>query len=291
VSGRDGRSTRSTQAPSRGSRAANRRPKNGLLTPSARRSAKARREARPVQLNSEGACPNARGAGSSTPTGDNGGRRHHCEVCGGCGGGKRFDASVWSTHLGGATSARCSRWPRSARPRQVLKPGRARPPPAAVRQPGAARRRRVGTSPRTAVTTLFRRRGGTRLKTRHPMGEKGGVLILDEPTSGLQPWPTSRSCSPCSTGLRHGGSRVIVIEHTPGGHGARRLDHRLVPAPAKTDGQDSLRGTAAAPPHPTSIAARSTPRPQYRARLRRQLTDYPAYMPPAANGAKPHSTS
>jgi excinuclease UvrABC ATPase subunit len=73
------------------------------------------------------------------------------------------------------------------------------------------------------LTTLS---GGERqrLKLATEMGEAGGVYVLDEPTTDLHLADLHQLLGLLDR-LAHSGKSIIVIEHAPGGEGARRLDH------------------------------------------------------------------
>jgi excinuclease UvrABC ATPase subunit len=115
------------------------------------------------------------------------------------------------------------------------------------------------------LTTLS---GGERqrLKLGHPHGGKGGVYVLDEPTTGLHLADVEqllglldRLADSGKVGHRH--------RAPPGGHGARRLDHRPRPRRRPRRRPDRLRGTPRRPGRRPLHAHRRAP-----GRLRRQLS-------------------
>ena len=208
-----------------------------------------RRKRALFSANSEGACPNCNGAGVIyTDLAMMAGVATTCEECEG----KRFDASVLDYHLGGRDISEVLAMPVSEAPKSSSVPGARRTRRRPRDRPG--RRRLPHHQP--PLTTLS---GGERqrLKLGRPTWRsKGGIYALDEPTTGLPPSAdVAQLLGLLDRPRRLPASRLIVIEHHPAVHGARRLDSStLAPAPATTAAQIVFEGT----PPADLVAAHST---------------------------------
>ncbi|HOQ52327.1 MAG TPA: excinuclease ABC subunit UvrA, partial [Micropruina sp.] len=180
VAGRDGVVT-IDQTGIKGSRRSNPATYTGLLDPIRKAFAKAN-GVKPALFssNSEGACPNCKGAGVVyTDLAMMAGVATTCEVCEG----KRFEASVLDYTLGGRDISEVLAMPVS-QARGFFGSGDARTPAAhAILE----RLDDVGLGYLSLGQPLTTLSGGERqrLKLATHMGDAGGVLILDEPTTGL----------------------------------------------------------------------------------------------------------
>ncbi|KPC96000.1 daunorubicin resistance protein DrrC, partial [Streptomyces sp. NRRL F-6602] len=169
------------QSPIRGSRRSNPATYTGLLDPIRKAFAKAN-GVKPAlfSANSEGACPNCKGAGVVyTDLGMMAGVSATCEECDG----KRFEASVLEHHLGGKDISEVLAMP-VTEAEEFFREGEARTP-AAHRV--LTRLADVGLGYLTLGQPLTTLSGGERqrLKLATHMADKGGTYVLDEPTTGL----------------------------------------------------------------------------------------------------------
>ncbi len=207
VSGRDGVVT-VDQSRIRGSRRSNPATYTGLLGPIRKAFAKAN-GVKPAlfSANSEGACPNCKGAGvidfemaimASVPV--------MCEECGG----KRFQSAVLDYRLGGRDISEVLAMP-VIEARDFFAEGDSRVP-AAHRI--LDRLARVGLGYLSIGQQLTTLSGGERqrLKLAIHMAEKGGIYVLDEPTSGLHLADIDHLLALLDQ-LVDSGKSVIVIEH------------------------------------------------------------------------------
>ncbi len=207
VSGRDGVVT-VDQRPIRGSRRSNPATYTRLLGPIRKAFAKAN-NVKPAlfSANSEGACPNCKGAGAvdfelaimaSVPV--------LCEECGG----KRFQSRVLDYHLAGRDISEVLAMS-VTEAREFFSGGESRVP-AAHRI--LDRLAQVGLGYLAIGQPLTTLSGGERqrLKLAIHMAEKGGVYVLDEPTSGLHLADIDHLLRLLDR-LVDSGKSVIVIEH------------------------------------------------------------------------------
>ena len=261
VSGRDG-VVSVDQTPIRGSRRSNPATYTGLLDPIRNAFAKAN-GVKPAlfSANSEGACPNCNGVGVIyTDLAMMAGVATTCEECEG----KRFQASVLEYHLGGREHQRGARHAGS-RSRGVLR-RRRRQERGGARHPRPPCRRRARLpEPRPA--------------SHYPVGRRAAATQAGDPHGGegrdLRPRRADRRPAPrrrrATARPPRPARRLRQVGHRhrapPGGHGARRLDHRPRPRRRPRRRPDRLRGHARRsrrrPPH----AHRQAPRG-----LRRRLT-------------------
>ncbi|TQL47517.1 excinuclease UvrABC ATPase subunit [Homoserinimonas aerilata] len=207
VSGRDG-VVSIDQGAIRGSRRSNPATYTGLLEPIRKAFAKAN-GVKPAlfSANSEGACPNCKGAGVIyTDLGVMAGVSTVCEVCEG----KRFDTSVLDYHFGGRDISEVLAMPVSEAV-EFFAAGEARIPAAhAILE----RLADVGLGYISLGQPLTTLSGGERqrLKLATHMGEKGDVYVLDEPTTGLHLADVEQLLALLDR-LVDSGRSVIVIEH------------------------------------------------------------------------------
>ena len=246
-----------------GSRRSNPATYTGLLDPIRTAFAKAN-GVKPAlfSANSEGACPTCNGNGKIyTELSFMETVATTCEDCGG----KRFQAAVLELRLGGLNIAEVLDLP-VAEAHAFFGGGEASTPAAATI---LQRLVDVGLGYLKLGQPLPTLSGGERqrLKLATRMGEKGGVYVLDEPTSGLHLADVDhllglldRLVDCRQVGHRHRAS--------PGGHGARRLDHRPRPRRRPRRRPDRLRGHARRPRRRPLHAHRRAPRG-----LRRRLTE------------------
>ena len=198
------------QAPIRGSRRSNPATYTGLLDPIRNAFAKAN-GVKPslFSANSEGACPNCKGAGviytdlaimSTVAT--------TCEECEG----KRFDASVLEYRLGGRDISEVLAMSVRAAEEFFDADGGQAPTPAA--HAVLRRLHEVGLGYLTLGQPLTTLSGGERqrLKLATRMGAKGGIFILDEPTTGLHLADVEHLLGLLDR-LVESGKSVIVVEH------------------------------------------------------------------------------
>ena len=252
VSGRDGVVT-VDQSPIRGSRRSNPATYTGLLAPIRKAFAKAT-GTKPAlfSANSEGACPNCKGAGvidfdlaimSSVPV--------TCEECGG----KRFQSGVLDYLLGGKDISEVLAMS-VTEARAFFSEGDSRVP-AAHRI--LDRLARVGLGYLTIGQQLTTLSGGERqrLKLAIHMAEKGGIYVLDEPTSGLHLADIDHLLELLDQ-LVDSGKSVVVIEHHLAvmAHADWIID--LGPGAGHDGGRIIFEGTPAG-----LVAARSTLTGQY----------------------------
>ena len=196
------------QAAIRGSRRSNPATYTGLLDPIRAAFAKAN-GVKPAlfSANSEGACPNCKGAGVIyTDLAMMAGVATVCEVCEG----KRFDAAVLGYKLGGRDISEVLAMPVDEA-RDFFGDGEAKNPAAHAILGHLAD---VGLGYLTLGQPLTTLSGGEqqRLKLATHMADKGGVYVLDEPTSGLHLADVEQLLGLLDR-LVDGGKSVIVIEH------------------------------------------------------------------------------
>jgi excinuclease UvrABC ATPase subunit len=192
----------------RGSRRSNPATYTGLLEPIRKTFAKTN-GVKPAlfSANSEGACPNCKGAGVIyTDLGVMASVATTCEVCEG----KRFQASVLEFTLGGRNIAEVLEMS-VAEAEGFFATGDARIPAAHAI---VSRLADVGLGYLKLGQPLTTLSGGERqrLKLATHMGEKGDVLILDEPTTGLHLADVENLLALLDR-LVDSGKSVIVIEH------------------------------------------------------------------------------
>ena len=124
-------------------------------------------------------------------------------------------------------------------------------------------------SPRRPV----RRRAATALGYALPHRREGRRLHPRRGRPGLTS-PTSSSCSPADRLRITAGKSIIVSRAPPGGHGARRLDHRPRPGAGHDSGRIVFEAAppTSSPPAPPSPASTSRPtsRPDHAPRTRRR---------------------
>jgi len=192
----------------RGSRRSNPATYTGLLDPIRSAFAKAN-GVKPAlfSANSEGACPNCKGAGVIyTDLAMMAGVATVCEVCEG----KRFDAAVLDYKLGGRDISQVLALPVDEA-REFFGDGEAKNAAALAILGHLAD---VGLGYLTLGQPLTTLSGGEqqRLKLATHMGDKGGVYVLDEPTSGLHLADVEQLLALLDR-LVDAGKSVIVIEH------------------------------------------------------------------------------
>lgn len=197
--------------------------------------------------NSEGACPNCKGAGAVyVDLGMMAGVSSPCEVCEG----KRFDESVLDYHFGGkdiaevlALSAQKAYEFFSAKDSKIL-------PAAKI----AKRLVDVGLGYLTLGQPLTTLSGGERqrLKLATHMAEKATTFILDEPTTGLH-LADVQTLLNLFDSLVDSGKSVIVIEHHLGviAHADHVID--VGPGAGSDGGSIVFEGT------PSELTATDTP--------------------------------
>jgi len=192
----------------RGSRRSNPATYTGLLDPIRKAFAKANGvDAALFSANSEGACPNCRGAGVVyTDLATMAGVVTVCEECEG----KRFQSSVLDYHLGGRDISEVLAMS-VTQAREFFRAGEARTPAAGVILDRLAD---VGLGYLSLGQPLPTLSGGERqrLKLATRMAEKGGIYVLDEPTSGLHLADVEQLLGLLDR-LVDSGKSVIVIEH------------------------------------------------------------------------------
>lgn len=198
------------QDPIRGSRRSNPATYTGLLDPIRKAFAKAN-GVKPAlfSANSEGACPNCKGAGVIyTDLAMMAGVASTCEECEG----KRFEASVLDHHLGGRDISEVLAMS-VTEAEEFFGTGESRTP-AAHRILG--RLSDVGLGYLSLGQPLTTLSGGERqrLKLATHMAEKGGVYVLDEPTTGLHLADVEQLLGLLDR-LVDSGKSVIVVEHHP----------------------------------------------------------------------------
>ena len=207
VSGRDG-VVSVDQTSIRGSRRSNPATYTGLLDPIRKAFAKAN-GVKPAlfSANSEGACPNCKGAGVIyTDLAMMAGVATTCEECEG----KRFEASVLDHHLGGRDISEVLAMS-VTEAEQFFAEGDASTPAA---HKILGRLADVGLGYLRLGQPLTTLSGGERqrLKLATHLGEKGGVYVLDEPTTGLHLADVEQLLGLLDR-LVESGKSVIVIEH------------------------------------------------------------------------------
>ncbi len=262
VSGRD-EVVAVDQTPIRGSRRSNPATYTGLLEPIRKAFAKAN-DVKPAlfSANSEGACPNCNGAGVIyTDLAMMAGVAITCEECEG----KRFEPSVLDYHLGGRDISEVLAMP-VTEAAEFFGSGEAATP-AAHADPRPARRRRARLpQPWPAAHDAVRRRAAA-AQAGHPHGGEGQRLRPRRADKRPSPRrrraaarPARPACRLWQVGHRHRAS--------PGGHGARRLDHRPRPRCRPRRRPDRLRGHSRRPRHRPLHPHGRAPRG-----LRRRLTE------------------
>ena len=236
VSGQDGVVV-VDQVAIKGSRRSNPATYTGLLDPIRKAFAKAN-GVKPAlfSANSEGACPTCNGAGVIyTDLAMMAGVATTCEDCEG----KRFQASVLEYELGERNIAEVLAMS-VAEAEEFFGAGEAKTPAA---HKVLQRMAEVGLAYLSLGQPLTTLSGGERqrLKLAIQMAEKGGVYVLDEPTTGLHLADVERLHRPARPARR---LRQVGHRHRapPGGHGARRLDHRPRPRRRPRRRPDHLRG-------------------------------------------------
>jgi excinuclease UvrABC ATPase subunit len=192
----------------RGSRRSNPATYTGLLDPVRNAFAKAN-GVKPAlfSANSEGACPNCKGAGVIyTDLAMMAGVATVCEVCEG----KRFDAAVLDYKLGGRDISEVLALPVDEA-REFFGDGEAKNAAALAILGHLAD---VGLGYLTLGQPLTTLSGGEqqRLKLATHMADKGGIYVLDEPTSGLHLADVEQLLGLLDR-LVDSGTSVIVIEH------------------------------------------------------------------------------
>ena len=196
------------QSPIRGSRRSNPATYTGLLEPIRKAFAKAN-GVKPAlfSANSEGACPNCKGAGVVyTDLAIMAGVATPCDVCEG----KRFDASVLEYTFGGHDISEVLGMSVTDA-LEFFGDGDARTPKA---HDVLRRLSDVGLGYLTLGQPLTTLSGGERqrLKLATNLGERADVLVLDEPTSGLHLADVDQLLALLDR-LVDGGKSVIAIEH------------------------------------------------------------------------------
>jgi excinuclease UvrABC ATPase subunit len=197
------------QAAIRGSRRSNPATYTGLLDPIRKAFAKAN-GVKPAlfSANSEGACPNCKGAGVIyTDLGVMAGVTSVCDECDG----KRFDAGVLEYRLGGRDISEVLALSVSEA-EAFFGPGADAATPAAHKI--LQRLADVGLGYLTIGQPLTTLSGGERqrLKLATHLGEQGGIYVLDEPTTGLHLANVDELLGLLDR-LVDAGKSVIVIEH------------------------------------------------------------------------------
>jgi excinuclease UvrABC ATPase subunit len=192
----------------KGSRRSNPATYTGLLEPIRKAFAK-ENGVKPAlfSANSEGACPNCKGAGVIySDLGIMAGTAIPCEVCEG----KRFQAEVLDYTFGGKDISEVLAMP-VAQAEPFFAEGEAKLPAAHKILSALAD---VGLGYLTLGQPLTTLSGGERqrIKLATHMGEKGGVYILDEPTTGLHLADVENLLGLLDR-LVDAGKSVIVIEH------------------------------------------------------------------------------
>jgi excinuclease UvrABC ATPase subunit len=196
------------QSPIRGSRRSNPATYTGLLEPIRKAFAKAN-GVKPAlfSANSEGACPNCKGAGVIyTDLAMMAGVATTCEVCEG----KRFDAGVLEYRYGGRDISEVLAMSVTDA-EKFFSDGDAKTPAA---HKILGRLADVGLGYLQLGQPLTTLSGGERqrLKLATQLGDKGEVLVLDEPTTGLHLADVEQLLALLDR-LVEDGKSVIVIEH------------------------------------------------------------------------------
>ena len=256
VSGRDG-VVSVDQAAIRGSRRSNPATYTGLLDPIRKAFAKAN-GVKPAlfSANSEGACPNCNGAGVIyTDLAMMAGVATICEECEG----KRFQASVLDYHLGGRDISEVLAMS-VTEAGEFFGAGEARTPAAHTILDRLAD---VGLGYLSLGQPLTTLSGGERqrLKLATHMADEGGVYVARRADHRPAPGRRRAAARPARPARR---LRQVGHRHRapPGGHGARRLDHRPRPRRRPRRRPDRLRGhtrPTSSPPAPPSPASTSRP--------------------------------
>ncbi|WP_165065183.1 ATP-binding cassette domain-containing protein [Marisediminicola senii] len=232
----------------RGSRRSNPATYTGMLEPIRKAFAKAN-GVKPAlfSANSEGACPNCKGAGViDTDLGVMASVTTTCEVCEG----RRFDASVLEYRLGGLDISEVLALSITAAAKH-FESGEARTP--AVHAI-LARLVDVGLGYLTLGQPLNTLSGGERqrLKLAIAMAEKGNIYVLDEPTTGLHLADVEQLLGLFDR-LVASGTSVVIVEHHQAvmAHADWIID--LGPGAGRDGGSVVFEGTPA-----DLVAARST---------------------------------
>jgi len=268
VSGRDGVIS-VDQAGIKGSRRSNPATYTGLLEPIRKAFAKAN-GVKPALFssNSEGACPNCNGAGVIyTDLVMMAGIATTCEVCEG----RRFEPSVLEYQFGGKDISEVLAMP-VAEATQFFGTGAAKTPACAQAPDPSGRRRARLPPPRPAAHDAVRRRAAA-AQAGHPLGREGRRLRPRRTDHRPAPRRRGAPARPARPDCR---LRQVGHRHRapPGGHGARRLDHRPRPRRRPRRRPDRLRGHARRPRRRPLHPHRRAPRG-----LRRHLTDAPSPTP------------
>ncbi|WP_290727451.1 ATP-binding cassette domain-containing protein, partial [Gordonia sp. UBA6683] len=196
------------QSAIKGSRRSSPATYTGLLEPIRKAFAKAN-GVKPAlfSANSEGACPNCKGAGVIyTDLAIMAGVAVTCEVCEG----KRFQPGVLDYTFGGRDISEVLHMSVDAA-LEFFSAGESK---VAAAQKILERLADVGLGYLTIGQPLTTLSGGERqrLKLATHLGDKGGIFVLDEPTSGLHLADVEQLLG-LLDGLVDGGRSVIVIEH------------------------------------------------------------------------------
>ena len=250
------------QAAIRGSRRSNPATYSGLLDPVRKAFAKANGvKAALFSSNSEGACPNCNGAGVIyTDLAMMAGVAVTCEVCEG----KRFEASVLDYHLGGRDISEVLAMPVDEA-RGFFGAGPAHTP-CRARHPRPARRCRARLPHHRPAAHHAVRRRAAAAQASGPPGREGRHLHPGRANGRPAPGRCGAAARPARPARR---LRQVGHRHRapPGGHGARRLDHRPRPGGRPRRRPGRLRGHSRPPRgrplHPHRRASRG---------LRRHLT-------------------
>ena len=262
VSGRDG-VVSIDQGAIRGSRRSNPATYTGLLDPIRTAFAKAN-GVKPAlfSANSEGACPGCNGTGVIyTDLAMMAGVATTCVDCEG----KRFQASVLNYHLGGRDISEVLAMS-VTQAKEFFGAGKGAHAGRA-RHPRPARRRRARLhQPRPAAHDAVRRRAAA-AQAGHPYGREGWRLRSRRADERPPPRRRRAAARPARPARR---LRQVGHRHRapPGGHGARRLDHRPRPRRRPRRRPDRLRGHSRRPRRRPLEPHRRAPRG-----LRRHLTE------------------
>lgn len=197
--------------------------------------------------NSEGACPNCKGAGAvHMDLGMMAGVSSPCEVCEG----RRFDEAVLDFHFGGKDIAQVLGMP-AVKAQEFFNDSESKIPTAAKI---AKRLVDVGLGYITLGQPLSTLSGGERqrLKLATHMADKATTFILDEPTTGLH-LADVKTLLDLFDSLVEAGKSVIVIEHHLGvlAHADHVID--VGPGAGSDGGRIVFEGT------PAELIKRDTP--------------------------------
>ncbi len=270
------------QTPIRGSRRSNPATYTKLLDPIRKAFAKAN-GVKPAlfSANSEGACPNCNGAGVVyTDLAMMAGVASTCEDCEG----KRFQAEVLEYKLGGKDISEVLAMP-VAEATEFFGDGEAKTPAAHKILTHLADVGLGYLSSRPAAHHPVRRRAAA-AQARHPPGGEGRRLCPRRADHRPPPRRRRAAARPARPARR---LRQVGDRHRapPGGHGARRLDHRPRPRRRPRRRPDRLRGHARRPRRrPLHASPASTSRPTS-ARPRSQAGRSRRFRPPRSRPAAP----